>query len=61
MELVDGVLLVIRAESTRRDIVKRELKSADSRKILGVVLNGANFEASQYYRKYYTYNPQEKR
>jgi capsular exopolysaccharide synthesis family protein len=60
-ELVDGVLLVIRAERTRRDIVKRELKSADLRKVLGVVLNGANFEASQYYRKYYTYEPDEKR
>ena len=60
-ELVDGVLLVIQAEKTRRDIVKRELKSADSQKILGVVLNGADFEASQYYRKYYTYESQQKR
>jgi capsular exopolysaccharide synthesis family protein len=60
-ELVDGVVLVIRAERTRRDIVKRELEGADLRKILGVVLNGADFEASQYYRKYYTYEPNVKR
>ena len=53
--LVDGVVLVVRAERTRRDIVVREYKSIDSRKLLGVVLNGAEFEASQYYRKYYDY------
>lgn len=53
IELVDGVLLVVRAEKTRRDIVRRELKSIDPEKMLGVVLNGAEFEASQYYRKYY--------
>ncbi|MEW6443884.1 MAG: CpsD/CapB family tyrosine-protein kinase [bacterium] len=53
--LVDGVLLVVRAEKTRRDIVAREFRSIDSRKLLGVVLNGAEFEGSQYYRKYYDY------
>ena len=52
-EFVDGVLLVVRAEQTRRDIVRRELKELDSEKMIGVVLNGAEFESSQYYRKYY--------
>jgi capsular exopolysaccharide synthesis family protein len=51
--LVDGVILVVMAEKTRRDIVKRELASIGQTKILGVVLNRAKFETSHYYQKYY--------
>jgi capsular exopolysaccharide synthesis family protein len=51
--LVDGVIFVVMAEKTRRDIVKRELTSLNQTKILGVVLNGATFETSHYYHKYY--------
>jgi capsular exopolysaccharide synthesis family protein len=51
--IVDGIILVVMAEKTRRDVVKRELLSLDQTKILGVVLNGAKFETSHYYRKYY--------
>jgi capsular exopolysaccharide synthesis family protein len=49
----DGVILVVMAEKTRRDIVRRELGSLNQTKILGVVLNGAEFETSHYYSKYY--------
>ena len=49
----DGVILVVMAEKTRRDIVKRELSSLNQAKVLGVVLNGAKFETSHYYAKYY--------
>ena len=50
---VDGVIFVIMAEKTRRDIVKRELITLKQTNILGVVLNGAKFETSPYYNKYY--------
>ena len=51
--MVDGVIFVVRAERTRRDIVKRETELINQNKILGVVLNGAKFETSHYYHKYY--------
>jgi capsular exopolysaccharide synthesis family protein len=51
--IVDGVIFVVMAEKTRRDIVKRELASLNQTKILGVVLNGAKFETSHYYHMYY--------
>ena len=51
--MVDGVIFVIMAEKTRRDIVKREMGSINQTKILGVVFNGAKFETSHYYHKYY--------
>jgi capsular exopolysaccharide synthesis family protein len=51
--LVDGIILVIMADKTRRDVVKRELKSIDSEKILGVVLNCAEFDTSEYHYSYY--------
>jgi Mrp family chromosome partitioning ATPase len=52
--IADGILVVILAEKTRRDIVRRELGSVDRTKILGVILNGAHFETSHYYNKYYS-------
>jgi Mrp family chromosome partitioning ATPase len=51
--IIDGIIFVIMAEKTRRDIVQRELSSINQTKILGVVLNGAKFETSHYYHKYY--------
>jgi len=51
--IVDGILLVVMAEETRRDIMKRELLSLKKDKILGVVLNCAKFEASYYHHRYY--------
>jgi capsular exopolysaccharide synthesis family protein len=47
---VDGILLVIRAGRTPRDYLAKALQSFNSSKILGVVLNGADFGiASQHY------------
>jgi len=52
-QLVDGVVVVIMADKTRRDVVKRELNTIDSDKILGVVLNCAELETSDYYHTYH--------
>lgn len=52
-QMTDGVIVVIMADKTRRDMVKRELKTISPEKIVGVVLNCAEFETSAYYHKYY--------
>ena len=50
---VDGVLLVVRAGKTPRDYLTKAIQSIDSRKVMGVVLNGANLGLSS---KYYYYS-----
>jgi capsular exopolysaccharide synthesis family protein len=52
-QMVDGVIVVILADKTRRDVVKRELNIINPEKILGVVLNCAEFGTSHYYHKHY--------
>jgi len=52
-QMVDGIVVVIMADKTRRDLVKRELQTIRADKPLGVVLNRAQFETSDYYDKYY--------
>lgn len=52
-EMVDGIIVVILAEETRRDVLRRELHAIKKDKILGVVLNSAKFETSHHYHKYY--------
>ena len=52
-QMVDGVLVVVMADSIRRDLVMRELKTINREKILGVILNCAEFDTSDYYQKYY--------
>ena len=52
-QMTGGVIVVIMADKTRRDVVNRELKTLTSEKILGVVLNCAEFETSDYYHGYY--------
>ncbi|MFX0203145.1 MAG: CpsD/CapB family tyrosine-protein kinase [Candidatus Hodarchaeota archaeon] len=54
-QMVDGIIVVIMADRTRRDLVKRELNTINPEKILGVVLNCAEFETSDYYHKYHKY------
>lgn len=54
-QMVDGIIVVILADRTRRDLVKRELNTINQEKILGVVLNCAEFETSDYYHKYHEY------
>jgi len=57
-QMVDGVIAVIMADETRRDIVKRELAAIPQNKMLGVVLNCAEFESSDYYHKYHKHYAQ---
>lgn len=52
-QMVDGTIIVLLAERTRRDIAIRELTAIDKSKILGVILNKAEFETQYYYGKYY--------
>ncbi len=60
IQMTDGAILVIMADKTRRDMVKRELRAISSEKILGVVLNCAEFESSDYYHKYYKHYGKKK-
>lgn len=56
--LVDGVVVVVRASRTTKDLVRRALKSLRdvSSQIVGVVLNAANVEDDSYSAyKYYSY------
>jgi capsular exopolysaccharide synthesis family protein len=52
-KLVDGIILVILADRTPRETVQRAIKSIDSQKILGIVLNQVDLKGSSYYSKYY--------
>lgn len=52
-QMTDGIILVILADKTKSYVVKRELKTIASEKILGVVLNCAEFETSGYYGREY--------
>jgi Mrp family chromosome partitioning ATPase len=47
-ELCDGLLLVVRADSTAREDVESALDILDRRRILGVVLNGVEMDAQRY-------------
>ena len=56
--LVDGVVVVVRASTTTKDLVRRALKSLRDvgSPIVGVVLNAANVEEDSYSAyKYYSY------
>jgi polysaccharide biosynthesis transport protein len=52
-KLVDGILLVVRAERTPRDAVKTALNALRSDKIVGIILNDAKPLRSQYYHYLY--------
>lgn len=47
--LVDGVIMVVRAGKTQRDIVQKAFKSLSKCNIAGVVLNGADTRLGKYY------------
>jgi capsular exopolysaccharide synthesis family protein len=47
--LVDGMLLVVRAGKTPRDIVKKGVSSIPESSIIGIVLNGAEMSFKKYY------------
>ena len=60
-EMVDGVIIVVLAGKTPREIVQRAVNSMDKEKILGIVLNQMEAKHSSYYPKYYYHYYSEKR
>lgn len=50
---VDGVILVMMANRTPRESIKRAIKSMDRQKIIGVVLNQKEVKTSGLYPNYY--------
>ncbi|MBI2572033.1 MAG: hypothetical protein HYV63_33905 [Candidatus Schekmanbacteria bacterium] len=54
--LVDGTLFVVRARTTRRELVQRAFESFDTTKLLGVVLNDVSFVAAPYAYAYRYYS-----
>jgi protein-tyrosine kinase len=50
---VDGVILVVMADRTPRESVKRAIQAIDREKIIGVVLNQKEIQRSSYYSNYY--------
>lgn len=67
LRLVDGVILVVGANKTKKESFKRAVKSLDklNANILGVVLNGVKLEMGSYYydtyKNYYTEKPKKKK
>jgi len=54
-KIVDGVIVVVMADRTPRESVKRAIKSIDHQKIIGVVLNQIDAKLPGYYSGYYHY------
>jgi capsular exopolysaccharide synthesis family protein len=52
-KMVDGIILVVRADRTPRESIQRAVKSIDRQKIIGIVFNGIDLKRSNYYPKYY--------
>jgi Mrp family chromosome partitioning ATPase len=52
-KMVDGIILVVRADRTPRESMQRAVKSLDRQKIIGVVFNQVEMKPSSYYSKYY--------
>ena len=55
-EMVDGILLVIKAGVTPRESVLQALKLLDKKKIIGIVLNGLEFKTEALIRRYFGTN-----
>jgi Mrp family chromosome partitioning ATPase len=51
-EVVDGIILVVRAESTRRDEVAKAVEALDREKLVGCVLNDVLQSLPRYYYRY---------
>jgi len=48
-QFVDGLLMVVRSDSTPRDMVLRAVKSLPNANIVGIVLNRIKKSIKQYY------------
>lgn len=53
---VDGVLMVVRAGKTPRDYLTKALRSLNSSKVMGIVLNGADLGIASKHYYYYSTN-----
>ena len=52
-KMVDGIILVVRADRMPRESIQRAVKSIDRQKIIGIVFNQIDLKPSSYYLKYY--------
>ncbi len=55
-EVVDGIVIIVRAESTTRDMVAKALDTLGTDKVLGIVLNDVRQAPFSYYRYNYKYD-----
>ncbi len=55
-EVVDGIVMIVRAESTTRDTVTKALETLGTDKVLGIVLNDVRQAPFAYYRYNYKYD-----
>jgi protein-tyrosine kinase len=49
---VDGIIMTVRAGKTQRDYVVKAIRSLNSTKLMGIVLNGVDLQRSTYYYSY---------
>jgi Mrp family chromosome partitioning ATPase len=52
-EMVDGIIIVIKAGVTPRESVQQAIKLLDKKKIIGVVLNDLEFKTEALIRRYF--------
>jgi capsular exopolysaccharide synthesis family protein len=55
-EVVDGIVMIIRAESTTKDTVTKALETLGTDKVLGIVLNDVSRAPFAYRRYHYKYD-----
>jgi len=55
-KLVDGIILVVKANQTHKEAVLRAVNGLDREKIIGVVLNQIDLKSQKYYEKDYYRN-----
>ena len=54
-QLVDAILMVVRAELTPRDAVVKGIQSLGTQKLLGIIFNGVQSSMTSYYHRGYTH------
>lgn len=52
-KMVDGIVLVVRADSTERDSIEQAMKVLDRNKIIGVVLNDVKFMTQAMHSRFF--------
>jgi protein-tyrosine kinase len=52
-KMVDAVILVVRADQTPRESIRRAVQNIDRQKIVGIVFNQVELKSMGYYSKYY--------